>query len=193
VPPDPSNPLNPKPDYINSLEQSGDWVAELKWNGDNTLIHLDSWPPVLWNRHKARLKYSPSHEVLEELKFWKEWAGDAILNVETVDKKTKTIKNLLIVHCIMAFRGEYLMGKTWEDSRKILDDAISTGLSGPQVQVSKVWKSGFWELFQKTDGSIIEGIILKNPKGKLLFSATPIKDVSWMRKIRKPSKRIGAF
>lgn len=193
VPPDPNNPLDPKPDYLNELEQSEDWVAELKWNGDNTLIHLDEWPPVFWNRHKARLKYRPSQEVLEELKFWKEWAGDAILNAETVDKKTKTIKNLLIVHCVMAFRSNYLIGKTWGDSRKILEDAINQGLSGPQVQVSKVWQSGFWNLFQQADGSIIEGIVLKKPTGKLQFSTTPLKDVSWMRKVRKPSKRIGAF
>lgn len=123
------------------------------------------------------------------MEFWKEWAGDAILNVETVDKKTKTIKNLLIVHCIMAFRGEYLMSKTWGDSRKILDDAISAGLSGPQVQVSKVWKSGFWELFQQADGSIIEGIILKNPTGKIIFSTHPVNDVYWMLKVRKPCKK----
>lgn len=193
VPPDPNNPLDPKPDYLNELEQSGKWLAEQKWNGDNSLIHLDSWPPVFWNRHKSRLKYSPSQEVLEELKAWKEWAGDAILNAETVDKKTKTIKNLIIIHCVMAFRGNYLFGKTWGDSRKILDEAIEAGLSGPQVQVSKVWQSGFWNLFQEADGAIIEGIVLKDPTGNLKFSTTPLNDVSWMRKVRKPSKRIGAF
>ena len=193
MPPDPTNPLNPKPDYINELDQAGRYIAELKWNGDNTLIHLDEWPPVFWNRHRTRLKYNPSQEVLEELKFWKEWAGDSILNAETVDKKTKTVKNTIIIHCIMAFRGNYLYGKTWGDSRNILDDAITAGLSGQQVQVSKVWKSGFWKLFQETDGTIIEGIILKDPDGKLIFSTRPVEDVSWMRKIRKPSKRIGAF
>ena len=35
IPPDPLDPLNPKPDYLNSLEASGKYVAEQKWNGDN--------------------------------------------------------------------------------------------------------------------------------------------------------------
>lgn len=192
-PPDPKNPLNPQPDFLNSLEATGRFLAEIKWNGDNTLIHLDQWPPVFWTRHKTRLKYTPTDEVLAELKRWRDWAGDAILNAETLHSKTKEIKNTLIVHCIMAFRGEYLIGKKWGDSRAILDKAIDEGLSGSQVQVSPVWESGFWRLFQEADGAVREGIILKDPKGMLVFSATQLRDVPWMKKFRKPSKRIGAF
>jgi hypothetical protein len=90
---------------------------------------------------------------------------------------------------MMAFKGKYLIGKTWGDSRTLLDEAVSVGLSGEHVQISKVWDSGFFDLFQEADGSIIEGIILKDPKGKLVFSATPIKDVPWMLKVRKPCKK----
>ncbi len=183
IPPDPNNPMRPKPDYINSLETQGRWIAEQKWNGDNCLVYTGK-KPEFWNRYKARLRYQPSEEVFNELK---RWPANSVLNVELVHNKTKTVKNLLIVHCVMKWDGEWLFGKTWGDSRKILKK--NNKLSGSHVKISPVWKSGFWDLFQQADGSIVEGIIIKDPKGKLLFSATPVKDVPWMRKIRKPSKK----
>jgi ATP-dependent DNA ligase len=187
IPPDPENPLEPGPWYLNDLEASGKYVAELKWNGDNTLLHTDTM--TLWNRKHEKLKYQPSPEVAEELRLWKEAAGDAIINFETVHTKTTEVKHTLIVHCIMAWRGEYLIGKTWGDSRNILDWCIDQGLSGEHVQISKIWKTGFWKLFQETDGKVHEGIILKNPNGKLVFSTSLIKDVPYQLKIRKPCKK----
>jgi len=65
IPPDPQNPLRPAPDYINGLEKSGTYLAERKYNGDNCYIYS---PTEFWNRHKARHRYQPTPEVLEELK-----------------------------------------------------------------------------------------------------------------------------
>jgi hypothetical protein len=89
----------------------------------------------------------------------------------------------------MAWQGEYLLGKTWGDSRDILDKCIDQGLSGEHVRVSKIWRTGFWDLFQAADGKIIEGIVLKDPKGKLLHTTTLPKDMPWMLKVRKPCKK----
>ena len=99
--------------------------------------------------------------------------------------RTIGIKDILIVHCIMAWKGKLLLGKTWGDSRKILDDQPS----GAHVQVSPTYKTGFWNLFEEADGQTIEGIIIKRLAGKLIFSCTPIDDVSWMFKFRKPCKK----
>jgi hypothetical protein len=184
IPPDPKNPTNPNPDYINGLEASGKYVAEQKWNGVNSIIYTDGLE--FWNRHKARFNYSPSPEVIEELE---RWPKGSRLNAEVVHTKTTDIKHLIIVHCIMEWKGKLLIGKTWGDSRRILEDCISDGLSGEHVVVSKVWQSGFWNLFQQADGKIIEGIILKNPMGKFQYATTPLKDVPWMLKIRKPCKK----
>lgn len=180
VPPDPKNPLDPKPDYINSLEKSGKFIAEQKWNGDNALLYTSEMQ--FFNRKKEPHRYVPSDEVREELEIFPK---KSILNLELVHYKTKTIKHLLVVHCVMAWKGKLLTGRTWGDSRKILEDQEF----GTHVILSPVWKKGFWKFFQETDGEIIEGIVLKNPLGKLIFSTTPIKDVSWMLKIRKPSKK----
>lgn len=108
-----------------------------------------------------------------------------MINAELVHYKTKTVKDTIIVHCVMTWKGRPLIGKTWGDSRKILEGMPS----GNHVKVSEIFHKDFWNLFQQSDGEIIEGIILKNPKGKLVFSMTPIKDISWMLKIRKPSKK----
>lgn len=184
VPADPKNPMNPSRDYLDSLEKEGCWVAELKWNGDNTQVYLENSPPVFWNRKEEKLCYTPTPEVLEELA---RWPKGTILNCETVHRHTKTIKNKLIVHCIMAWKGQLLSGKSWGDSRKILED--NKTLFGTHVVLSEIHKTGFWDLYKQADGEIVEGIVLKNPQGKLVFSSRVIGDVSWMRKIRVKSKK----
>lgn len=182
---DPDNPSNPSRAYIDRLEASGMYVAELKWNGDNTLIYTDN--ETWWNRTKAPLRYLAPPEVKEELRSI--FPKGTIINVETVDRCTPTIKDKIVVHCLMAYNGELLHGKTWGEQRAILEGLNFSG--SKHVILSQTWKRGFWDLFQyacEQDASI-EGIILKNPAGRLVFSAKPIKDVSWMLKIRKPCNK----
>jgi ATP-dependent DNA ligase len=180
VPPDPKNPLAPESWYLDSLEAEG-WIGELKWNGDNTLLHTDDWS--LWNRRGEPLSYKPTEEIWDELKSI--FPPNSIINFETVDRHTKTIKNLLIVHCIMAWKGNLLLGKTWGDSRRILEKLKW----GRHVVLSETFKDNFWKRFQDTDGATHEGLVLKKPDGKLKFSTTPIANVPWMRKVRKPCKK----
>ena len=180
IPPDPKNPLNPKPHHINEMEQSGKYIAEQKWNGDNVLLYTSEME--FWNRRKERHRYVPSEEVRDELE---KFPKKSILNLELIHYKTKDIKHKLIVHCVMAWKGKLLTGRTWGDARHILENQEF----GSRVILSPVWKKGFWKLFQEADGSLIEGIVLKNPLGKLVFSTLPIRDVYWMLKIRKPNKK----
>ena len=179
----PNRPTLIPPDkaHIDSLEFSGQYVGELKWNGDNTLLDTNH-PTEFWNRHKERHRFIPNEIMKDELS---KWPKDMVINAELMNYRTKEIKNILIVHCVMVWKGKPLIGKTWGDSRKILDDMPSATC----VQVSEIFQTGFWDKFQTADGATIEGIILKNPTGKLVFSTTPIPDVSWMNKIRKPSKK----
>jgi hypothetical protein len=185
MPADPTNIFNPSRVYIDSLEASKLYVAELKWNGDNTLVYTDTdkW----WNRHKEPLKYCPSPEVRDEMH--KVFPKGCIVNAETVNRCTKNIKDKIVVHCLMAYKGHLLMGKTWGDQRKLLEDLDFSGCR--HVELSQTHTTGFWDLFQyawRQDESI-EGIILKNPKGRLVFATKSIADVSWMLKIRKPCKK----
>jgi hypothetical protein len=180
LPPDPDSPLNPKPNFINDLEKSGKYIAEQKWNGDNILIYTDNME--FWNRHKSKHRYGPPSQMIDELK---KFPKGCILNGELINYRTKEIKNLLIIHTILAWKHKLLFGKTWGDARLILENQEY----GEHIILSPVWRKGFWNLFEKADGKIIEGIVLKNPSGKIIFSTTPLKDVSYMYKIRKPCKK----
>jgi hypothetical protein len=198
VPPDPDCPLAPKPNYINGLEQSGKYVAEQKWNGDNCLVFVGKDGSIeFWNRHKRQLKYVPPPELLYEIR--SQVPKDSIINGELLHSKTRNVKNLLMVHCIMKWNGKLLTGWSWGNSRTILEKGIK---SGKHLLVSPVYRSGFWDLFQTRhgilpDGSIlqdkdsclIEGIVLKDPTGLLKYSTTGDIEVSWMLKIRHPSKK----
>jgi len=180
IPPDPKNPLNPSPDYLTGLEKSGRYFAETKWNGDNAMIYTDSLE--LWNRKCSRLKYAPIGAVREELE---QLPKGCLINAELVHNHTKTVKDTIIVHCIMVYKGEPLFGKTWADSRAIIEEFKY----GEHVQLSRIYTTGFFDLWNQADGEVIEGIILKDPSGLLQFSQVPIADVSWMLKVRKPCKK----
>jgi len=185
VPPDPISPMTPAPDYINSLEATGKYVAEQKWNGDNVTIDTDDLS--FWNRRKERHRYQPPAETKKALK---RFPKGALVNLELVHYKTKLIKDFLLIHTLLAWRGSALAGKTWGDARLILEDFFrSFDAEGTGLHLSPVWKTGFWKLFEEADGETIEGIILKQPAGKLVISASKIPDVSYMLKIRKPSKK----
>ena len=180
----PNRPILIPPDkeYIDSLEKSGLWIAEKKWNGDNILINTNKITEF-WNRYGKRLtRYTPSEEIKQELS---KYPKDMVINAELMNNHTKDTKDLLIVHCVMVYNGKTLLGKTWGDSRLILDQMPP----GVHVLVSQIFQSGFWELFEEADGTTIEGIILKRLTGKLVFSTTPLNDVGWMVKVRKPCKK----
>lgn len=181
VPPDPKNPLNPKPTYINTLEKSGKYIGEDKWNGDNILIYTDNLE--IWNRHKKKHRYTLLPDVRKLLLTYPK---RSILNAELVHFKTKTVKDLIIVHSLLAWDGQLMSGQTWGYARSILE---TQGKFNTGLRLSETFQSGFWKHFQAADGSVIEGIILKDPTGKIIVSAAPIPDVSWMLKIRKPCKK----
>ena len=181
IPPDPVNPLQPKPDYINGLEKEGRYVAELKWNGDNCLLYTDDLS--FWSRHRSKLKYIPSPEVLSEVQ---KFPKGCIVNLELVHNRTKTIKHKLVVHSLMAFKGKPLLGKTWGNARHFLESKFEFG---EHTILSPTFKKGFWDLFNQADGTTVEGIILKDPSGIIQFSTTPLMDVPYMMKIRRPCKK----
>lgn len=179
----PFRPILIPPDkgYILSLEQSGLWIAEQKWNGDNTTIYTGTIPEF-WNRKKERLRYTPIPEVITELS---KFPDMTTLNAETVHYHTKTIKNLIIVHCTYVWKGQPLFGKTWQYSR----DLLETQTYETHVVLSKIHTRNFWDLYQDADGSIIEGIVLKRKNGIFNLSTRPISDIPWMLKVRKPSAK----
>ena len=179
----PNRPTLIPPDEarLKAMEASGQYIAERKYNGDNVLISTDTFQ--FWNRHKEKHRFVPDEAMRAELT---KWPKHAIINAELMNYRTKTIKNIIYVHCVMVWKGKPLIGKTWGDSRKILEEECP---KGDYARISEIFQTGFWQLFQEADGSIIEGIILKKPAGRLVHSATPIDDVSWMLKIRKPCKK----
>jgi hypothetical protein len=193
IPADPVTPMDPKPSYINELEASGKYIGEFKWNGDNTLIYTDDM--AFWNREHKRLCYNPHPDVIKELK---QFPKGCILNAETMHRHTKTVKDIVIVHSLFAWMGKPLFGKAWGYARHLLEGlawlprTCGTQLSyGCHVLLAEDFKFGFWKMYQealKCDDAI-EGIVLKNPEGLLQFSSTKLADVSYMMKIRKPSKK----
>lgn len=179
--------IPPDETQLNELEASGKYIAEQKWNGDNFLINTSEMS--FWNRYKERHRFQPNEQTREELK---KLPKKMFLNGELMHYKTTTVKNIIVIHNILVYKDKPLIGKSWGDARKIIEDlGLPLTIFGQtsyanHLLLSRTTKEGFWKLFQQADGKIIEGIILKDPLGKLVISTFPVADVSWMLKIRKP-------
>jgi len=178
----PNRPILMPPDKqtIQNLEDSGSYIAEQKFNGDN--ITYKTSEKEFWNRDNTKSRYRATPEVQKELN---KFPKHSDINLELMHYHEKTLKNILIVHCIMVLEGHTLLGKTYEDSRKI----IESFKYGEHVKLSIIYRKNFWNLFEQADGTITEGIVLKRLNGKIQFSTSPLANVPWMFKVRKPCKK----
>lgn len=185
--------LPPDEAFLKHNDTLSKYVGEFKWNGDNTTIDTDDL--IFYNRDGGVLSYRPHHELLNEIR--KTFPKGCLLNGELMHRHTKNVKDLLILHCIMKWKGKILLGKKWGDSRKILEDANLPQTQGTCLKydyhllTAQTHRKNFWGMFQDAlncDNSI-EGIVLKDPEGLLKFSVNPLDDVYWMIKIRKPCKK----
>jgi hypothetical protein len=161
------------------------------------LIYVSSGKVEFWNRHGRQLKYQAPASLIQDIKA--QIPDDSIVNAELLHSKTKNVKDTLVIHCIVKWSGKLLSGETWGHSRMLI---VSNLTSTNHLIISPIKLDGFWDLFQtrhglRADGStiqdkdscLIEGIVLKDPAGIMRYSTTPQTDVSWMLKIRHPSKK----
>lgn len=184
----PNRPLlyTPKKDTVDNLENNG-YIAELKWNGDNLI--LDTSTGTIWNRFKKKYnRYRPSPQVLKEAKIFPK---DSLINFELMHFHTPDIKDRWIVHCVMAWKGEYLIGESWAKSRQLLAEILPEPSDLQNIKehvvLSPIYHEGFWDILTQADGKVIEGIVCKDPAGKLVFNTTKSINVPWMIKFRESS------
>ena len=195
----------PRPDtaivtaMLNYFEKQG-WVAQYKKNGTCTIVAIAPNKNVIaMNRHgdfhKAWQMTEHLKQELAKLFREKKWF---VLVAEIMHSKGATIKDTIYVHDMLVWKSEMLLDSTFAERQKILDDRLITNVEAQSHYVldkdGKLWYAkrfdkDFKKMFKAIkDPKIHEGLVLKDPEGKLRSCLTPTDNSYWMVKCRHKTK-----
>ena len=197
-PPRPKNAVSPEDlDFWDN----GSLIAQPKLNGSNSSIYTNGVDIIIMNRHAQKLTnvkvdYS---EILSIYKGNGEWM---ILNCEYMnkskdDENVEVFNHKFVIFDILAYDGEYLLGSTFSDRVKLLDEIYGRSESEKDYLYSisdnvyrvKTYENGFKKLFNDlTPIDMIEGLVMKRKNAKLELGATELNNVKSQIKCRKATK-----
>lgn len=196
-PPRPESAIAPS--SLGFYETRG-WVAQFKKNGTGSVVFISPEKQItIMTRHATPHKqWQMTDHIREELKrlfpekFW------VVLIAELMHSKTKAIKNTLYIHDLIVWDNRFLLGSTFLSRQSILNEHLITNVETPTHYIcdteNKIWYAkrfslGFKDLFFGIeDPAIDEGLVLKNPEGKLKDCDTPDRNASWQIKARHTTK-----
>lgn len=199
-PPRPASSIHP--DNLNKFQG---WIAQYKFNGTRNVIFVFPDGHIeLFNRHREHNKayqLTPqmvkafSHLNLKKGKFY-------VFDGELMHNKTRGLKDRLILFDLLVNEGEYLIGTSYKDRYLMLQKLLGnpaefeseTGnkiayLVNENIWFAKVYTKNLDERFQKLiHMDEVEGLVLKNPHGKLSYGVSPENNGDWIIRVRKPHK-----
>ena len=206
-PPRPGSKQAIPPSMVASKEALGCW-AQIKKQGTNNTLYVgpDRFVRPM-NRHKAEHKqWSPTaqtHMTFANLP----GTGWYVFSAELMHNKVSDpkLKNINYIHDILVMNGEYLVGTTFADRQKILEDLFPhtvmpmSGI-GYRVIDPNTWlainylpgtlKGGFIGLFKSLTRPEDEGLVFKRPDAKLAICFRETANDHWQFKCRRPSKNV---
>lgn len=196
-PPRPDNAIIPN--HLAFYERQG-WVGQYKKNGTCSIIAISPNRDVIaMNRHsEAHRQWKITGHIKNELLRLFPESGWFYLIGEVLHAKTKTIKDTLYLFDCVVWNGEYLVGSTFGDRCKLLDDRLVTNVQSYSHYIcdseNKLWYAkrltkDFLSVFEKiTDPTIDEGLVLKDPTGKLSYCHRAESNAGWQVKCRHKHK-----
>lgn len=195
-PPRPESAIHPK--LLTYYEGRG-WLAQCKKNGTNTLLGIAPDGTVYTRtrhdtEHKAWTLTPHIEKFLQGLLPRGQWY---VLCAELLHSKTKTIKDTIFIHDVLVWESQFLVGSTFAE-RQLLLKPWQTNVEGwshfvldseNKVWLAKTFDKNFTALFEAIrDPSTDEGLVLKDPTGKLKMCLSETDNASWSVKCRYPTK-----
>lgn len=181
---------------IQKLSESDSWIAQLKYNGQNCAIHIMKGVKdrkiEFWSRHGAKLKYQPIHSKDENLHYYLDSLdlplGYTVIHAELRHNKVTGIREKITLHDVWVWDGKLLSKEPyWARLARLQDINRNFDLlkEEPKVTIIKNHETDFQTLYQENYGQgEIEGLVIKNKKGKLNLSRKACQKSSWQYKIR---------
>jgi ATP-dependent DNA ligase len=200
----------PRPDGSippDTIQKYPGWVGQRKWNGTRNLIFvMPDGSYELWNRHRQQHKqYKVSASMqnsLQELISKLERGVFHVFDSELMDAKTTKLKDKIVLYDVLVHDGMYLLGTTYKERYKKLlnilgnpkDHESDTGRKlalkfNKNLWLSEVFTDKLEDRFKEAIGlDEIEGLVLKDPNGKLEFGVRESNNGKWLIRVRKPHK-----
>ena len=198
-PPRPDNAI--PPEMLQFYERKG-WVGQFKKNGTCSIIGISPEKDfIAMNRHHENHKTWGLNDYLkaELIRLFPEevWY---VLVAEILHLKTTDIKNTIYIFDMLVWQSEFLFDSTFISRQEILDGRLITKAEEKTHYVcdpegkGKIWyakrfEKGFLNLWMSIeDPKVDEGLVLKNPEGKLRSCRGAKDNSSWQVKCRKKHK-----
>lgn len=202
----------PRPEYKtppSSLEtyDTGEYIAQPKYNGSACLVFTNGDELHIYNRHKRPLaKYSPfiHFRELAKTKNWYVYAGE-YLNKAKKGEMGDIERDKFVIWDLLVWDGEYLIGKTMEERLMILeniypcqraivsdklemyDHLCCTEHAG--IYKAPTYGGGFDILYEELyETELYEGLVLKKKNSKLTYGFQEKNNSDWQIKCRKETK-----
>jgi len=201
------------PSLIPSYEDRG-WVGNYKLNGTCSLIGVGPDGAIHnLTRHNTKHKmWKPSDRTKVLARscprdFW------TLFVAELLNDKTPNIKDTLYIFDILVWESKQLIGTTYQERTTFLQNLLipakprqgrahpwwakrSHTVIAPGIWLANVITSGLSETFEwikESEDRAIEGIVLKNPAGKLGMMFKEHTNTTWQVKSRiaLPHSHIG--
>ena len=196
----PPRPQNAVPSTDLGYYDDGTFLGQPKLNGSNCVIFTDGVKVFKMNRHNDRLT---RFEIKDEeiLALYQGTGGWTVLNGEYLNKNKsdetrKSFNHKFVIFDILVNDGDYLIGKTFEQRIKLLDDMFGQNECEKDYLFSisdnvyrvKSYENKFNMLFDKlTPIDLIEGLVLKRKNARLEMGNTELNNTKSQIKARKPT------
>lgn len=183
-PPRPENAISSF--MIKKFEGMGYW-AQLKKNGTCTCIFIDGKGKVTFKtRHNQKHKMWMPDE--KTIKFFSAFRN-CTFAAELLHSKVKEgAKNTLYLFDIVRWENDMLVDSTFKSRQQILQKIVPLQKN---ILVAKNYQQDLTGLFLSLKDLDDEGIVLKNPQGKLRSCLREGLNSDWQVKCRVPHKNYG--
>ena len=197
-PPRPRNAISP--DDLNFWDNQS-LLAQPKMNGSNSMIYTNGKKVIVMNRHNQRLT-NVRVDDSEILSLYRGAGGWMILNCEYLNKSKmdetgQPFNHKFVIFDILAFDGDYLVGKTFSERIELLDSLYGNVDSEKEYLYSistnvyrvKSYMNDFKNIFDNlTPIDMIEGLVMKRKNARLEIGTSELNNVKSQLKCRKPTK-----
>ena len=182
--------LQYKQPLFQQFSKDPNWVAERKYNGTRLELHFIQGEFKFWGRHGSPLRYTPSPDLLEELKKLPLSKSYYSFDAELCDKKVKGVRDRVVFYDLHIYKGELLTTKPFWYRRELLETLFKRVGKAKNISLIEQFSGRFKPLFNRViKNEAIEGLVLKNKQGMLNLGRTSAIESQWMYKVRKPSGR----
>jgi hypothetical protein len=196
----PPRPKNAIPDTELNFWDNGSLVAQPKLNGSNCVIFTNGVKTIVMNRHNQRLSnFNISDNEIKDIYRGEGWMilNGEYMNKSKSDENSQVFNHKFVIFDILGFNGEYLVGKTFEERIKLLDEIYGQVDSEKEylfkvtenVYRVKSYLVNFKDIFDNlTPIDMIEGLVMKRKNARLELGTSENNNTKSQLKCRKATK-----